>query len=862
LRGFVRFQALLLVALALGGACLAPPARADVVAFGKKGGKNEPYDITADSVEYDKERDLYVAKGNVRIQQPGRTLTADWMTFSNKTRQAVASGNVVMVEGGDTLRASFVEFHLDSFEGVVFDGNLDARTSSFRMTGEEVQRTGENTYTFHEGRFTTCRCPQEGDRDPWSIRAEEADLEVGGYGTARNTTFDVLGVPVIWLPWMVYPLKTDRQSGFLLPNVTLSSRSGFGVGVPYFWAIGDQMNLVTTPEYLLKRGLKGNLGGEYVFGKESEGRFAGAFIHDKTVSGNNTDTPFGPNRWWFNVRSDYHLPDDWRWVSNVQMVSDNSYPSDFNDISKARSDRYLTSESYFGRSFLSSGRLGVAVSGMTGDDLQNPDDSDRDAFMFQRLPNVDVNLLPMPITPALGLVATSGANYTFFTPWKIGTRKLPSAIVSGPGTDFPDGQFLDTGFDASPDSNERGPGGIAGVRNPPPPGSPPGTLGPFIDANGDDFDPANGNFGPEGDGKYEEGEPLNDRGSRLLLTPRLGYPTRLFELLEVYPEIGYREALYDTQRLSFEENGFLTGRVDLRTRIRGQFSDPFGGGRVTHLIEPRIGYAIVQQTSQRNDPLFVPKTAFPQDRLRQFDLDNVTLDSADRVDDFNGVTAGFANRFYGTPEGGLTPRLLGDVRFSSEYDFSHGDFGNLYVDGTAYPGTGTYSRFILGFDPRKVEVSEGLLEAGWFSLVGHDFTLTYRYLRDIPQFFENFRFAPDRFRESRDNFSKVNQISAYTRVALTRSWAVTYNVGYSFSQSFLLGNQVGVEYLSKCRCWAVRLEGHYDRTRGFTYNLLYRIVGLGDDTVRPFWGGGSGSGFLGSSAGNAANAFLDDPKSL
>lgn len=845
------------LALALAGAfapvacLLAAPARAaDVVAFGK-GDTKEPYDITADSVEYDKERDLYVAKGNVRITQTGRTLTADWVTFSNKTRQAVASGNVVMVEGGDTLRASFVQFRLDSFEGVVFDGNLDARTSSFRMTGAEVQRTGENTYTFKEGRFTTCRCPQEGDRDPWSIRADEADIEVGGYATARNTTFDVLGVPILWLPWMRYPLKTERESGFLFPQFGLSSRTGFRTGLPFFWAVNEQVNLLITPTYLVKRGFKPELGGEYVFGERSEGKFSGTFIHDTSIREDDSDTPFGPNRWWYQVKNDYFLPYDWRFKTDLQMISDNSYPFDFDDIPQARSDRYLTSNAFLSNTFLPSGRLGVYTAGRLGDDLQNPDDSDRDAFLYQRLPDVVGKLLPTPIVPKLGLLGTMGADYTYFTNWKRASKKLPAFAFDGTPTGAtpagPDGQFLDTGFDASPNSDERGPGAVAGVRETP--------GGAFIDAHGDDVT----NGGPEGDGVFQEGEPLTDRGSRLLLTPRLGYPTRLFEVLELYPEVGYRQALYETRNLDFEQVGFATGRVDLRTRIRGRFDNPMGSGSVTHLIEPRVGYAVVQQTNQQHDPLFVPGTAFPQQRLRQFDLDNVTLDSADRVARFNGVTAGFGNRFYGTPEGELAPRLLADARFSSEYDFSRTRFGNLYIDGTAYPGYGVTSRYIVGFDPNSAKISEGLLEAGWYSAVGHDFMVTYRYLRDIPEFFESFRFAPDRFREATDNFDKVNQIGIHTRAALTRSWAVTYNVGYSFNQSFLLGNQGGVEYLSKCRCWAVRLEAQYDRTRGATFNLLYRIVGLGDDTVRPFAGGG---GFLGSRSGSASSSFLDDPKTL
>ena len=91
----------------------------------------------------------------------------------------------------------------------------------------EVQAVKQVDLSFEEGTFTTCRCPEEG-RNPWEIRAEETDVEVGGYATTRNSSFHILGFPIIWLPWMRYPVKTERETGFLLPEFSISGRSGVG----------------------------------------------------------------------------------------------------------------------------------------------------------------------------------------------------------------------------------------------------------------------------------------------------------------------------------------------------------------------------------------------------------------------------------------------------------------------------------------------------------------------------------------------------------------------------------------------------------------------------------------------------------
>jgi hypothetical protein len=75
----------------------------------------------------------------------------------------------------------------------------------------------------------------------------------------------------------------------------------------------------------------------------------------------------------------------------------------------------------------------------------------------------------------------------------------------------------------------------------------------------------------------------------------------------------------------------------------------------------------------------------------------------------------------------------------------------------------------------------------------------------------------------------VNQLRFFGRLPLTRFWAVTYRADYSIEESFFLTNQLGVEYISKCLCWAIRAEFEQDRSDGFQFQLAYRIIGLGQD---------------------------------
>ena len=188
---------------------------------------DDPFEITADEIHYDNRRSLYVADRHVRVEQGARSLRARWIAFSTETRLGVAEGNVELIEDGNRLNAEFMIFNVDTLQGTLYQGELDAGRDGFYIQAQELIRTGDDTFAMRDGIFTTCRC-EEGERVPWTLSAAKADVEMGGYGTLTNSTFNVLGVPVLWIPWIFFPVKSERETGFLLPDFQFGGRGGFG----------------------------------------------------------------------------------------------------------------------------------------------------------------------------------------------------------------------------------------------------------------------------------------------------------------------------------------------------------------------------------------------------------------------------------------------------------------------------------------------------------------------------------------------------------------------------------------------------------------------------------------------------------
>ena len=209
------------------------------------------------------------------ITQPGRSLTADWVAFSSVTRQGVATGNVVLTEADDILYADVLSFEIDTLKGIVIDGFLDARASGFEMTGETIYKTGEETYTFEERDLHHLSLSGRGKESLGDSAPRRPMSRWGDMPPPETPASTSSGFPVIWLPWMRYPVKTDRETGFLLPEFSVSGRSGARIGLPFFWAARPNVNVIITPTYLFERGFKPSLDVEYVFGERSYGSFYG-----------------------------------------------------------------------------------------------------------------------------------------------------------------------------------------------------------------------------------------------------------------------------------------------------------------------------------------------------------------------------------------------------------------------------------------------------------------------------------------------------------------------------------------------------------------------------------------------------------
>jgi lipopolysaccharide assembly outer membrane protein LptD (OstA) len=257
----------------------------------------------------------------------------------------------------------------------------------------------------------------------------------------------------------------------------------------------------------------------------------------------------------------------------------------------------------------------------------------------------------------------------------------------------------------------------------------------------------------------------------------------------------------------------------------------------------------VSKTSQSSNPFFVPETKVPQSRLRQLSLDNVVLDSADRIPTANILSAGLGNRFY--TGAGSRRRLLAELDLSAAYDFAGpGEFGLAIAEGQLLPWRRMRAKFNVAYDLDKTRIEQGLFDVAVSLrdvlglLQSSRLSFGYRYRQAVGLFFESFEDITrvedlgGGFRRFKNEFTRINQLTAGTRLRFNENWAINYNLGYSFQRNVLLTNRGAIEYTSRCRCWAVQALIEEDRTRGLRGGVNFTFLGFGMDLSNPFKDGG------------------------
>jgi LPS-assembly protein len=245
--------------------------------------------------------DVYFASGNVVVTYQEHVLHADSIQYNDATGEITFSGHA-RLSGGENdeyIEASHGSYNIRMSTGTFYDvhGSVQvqdrmarapanrtaasasatgaivgspagpssrttyANSNPFLFQGRKVVKTGPQDYIVYDGSVTSCLMP----RPDWEISSNKIVLG-DGKAHASISTFRLLGIPVIFLPYVTHPVDTgQRQSGLLIPEISLSKSTnantgskGLTIGEQGYLTLGRSADLTVGLLYYSERGFSEN----------------------------------------------------------------------------------------------------------------------------------------------------------------------------------------------------------------------------------------------------------------------------------------------------------------------------------------------------------------------------------------------------------------------------------------------------------------------------------------------------------------------------------------------------------------------------------------------------------------------------
>ncbi|CRM25061.1 LPS-assembly protein LptD [Pseudomonas sp. 25 R 14] len=254
-----------------------------------------PTFIGAKASRYEQETQVATLAGDVVMRQGSMQVEAEEASLYQAENRGELNGNVRLRDNGALIVGDHAQVQLDTGAAQIDNAEYVMHKSRIRGNALYAKRAENAIIRLKDGTYTTC----EPDSNAWQLRGNNITLNPAtGFGTATNATLRVKNIPILYTPYIYFPIDDRRQSGFLPPSFSSGGESGFTLVTPYYFNLAPNYDATLYPRYMTKRGLL--MEGEFRYlTKSSEGQVGGAYLNDDNDE-RSKQTDFEKTRWMLN----------------------------------------------------------------------------------------------------------------------------------------------------------------------------------------------------------------------------------------------------------------------------------------------------------------------------------------------------------------------------------------------------------------------------------------------------------------------------------------------------------------------------------------------------------------------------------
>ncbi len=307
---------------------LAPLPRADAA-------RQLPIVLQARTITSEPERQT-VAEGDVEFRRGGLVIRADRLAYDNVRDTARASGSVSIAREGVVYRGPLLEIAVQRFEGFFLEPQFDFTELGAGGRADRIDFLGPGRSRATRALYTSCPRVDPGatgDEPDWVLKTERVTIDLdANEGLAEGAQLRFLGVPILALPALSFPINDARKSGWLPPSINIDNRSGVIVSVPWYWNIAPNRDATLAPRIITRRGF--GLDSEFRY---LEPRYEGAIRLDAVPNDQVARRSRGSLQWLHEGAP----AEGWRVEADIARVSDDAWWKDFPEAGRSFTPRLL-----------------------------------------------------------------------------------------------------------------------------------------------------------------------------------------------------------------------------------------------------------------------------------------------------------------------------------------------------------------------------------------------------------------------------------------------------------------------------------------------------------------------------------------
>ncbi len=214
------------------------------------------------SDNFEAKKDLVIYWGNVSVVTDKYRIFADYIIYHQKKSEIEAKGRVVMTSTNVSISGDNLVFNLKEQKGEMSDV-MGMMEPSVKFRVDSLTQTDPVTQKFKKMKFTSCAqlVPR------WEISCSKGKIKKNKYIEMKNAVLKVKKIPVFYFPYLRYPVKNSKVTGFLFPVIGSSENLGFMIKNGFFLNIRSNFDITFSFDYIQKVGLGLGTDIRYLFRK-------------------------------------------------------------------------------------------------------------------------------------------------------------------------------------------------------------------------------------------------------------------------------------------------------------------------------------------------------------------------------------------------------------------------------------------------------------------------------------------------------------------------------------------------------------------------------------------------------------------